>query len=159
MTAGDFTAADQALQAADTKAGQTPAGERVAAWKELLHYARGYKDLQRQALDEVASGNEYDIDSGKLAIVESTPDQLVYLYKGTTQRLDRDKLPSQVVNAIVSDWLDDRPANMLYVGAHEFTKQPPDLAAARQAWDAAAGGGAEASSLLSLLDDPAVAAP
>ena len=159
MTAGDFTAADQALQAADAKAGQSSAAERVAAWKELLHHARGYKDLQTQALDDVASGNEYDIDSGKLAIVESTPDRLVYLYKGTTQRLDRVKLPSQVVNAILSDWLDDRPANMLYVGAHEFTKQPPDLAAARQAWDTAAGGGAEASLLLSLLDDPAVAAP
>jgi len=46
MTAGDFTAADQALQAADAKAGQSSAAERVAAWKELLHHARGYKDLQ-----------------------------------------------------------------------------------------------------------------
>lgn len=155
MVEQDFAAAEESLIAAEAKAGQSPARDRVAAWQELLTYARGYNSLERQALDDVASGNEYDTASGKIAIIESTPERLSFLYKGTTQRVVRDKIPRQIVDAILADWLDDRPANLLYVGAHAFTSNPPDTAAARQAWDEAAGGGANASGLLSLLDDPA----
>jgi len=156
MTTNDFAAAEQVLQAAEAKAGRSPAAERVAAWQELLHYARGYQDLQTQALDDVGSGNEYDIASGKVGIIESTPERLSYIYRGTTQRVVRDKIPQQIVDAILTDWLDERPANRLYVGAHHFTQQPPDREAAREAWNEAAAGGADASGLLSLLDDPAV---
>lgn len=155
IAAGDFATAEEALAAAEAAASGTPLASRVVSWKQLLHYARGYADLEAEALATVTSGDEYDTAAGKIAIVERTDETFIFRSQGRTVRRTPSTIPSLVVDAIMKDWLDDRPANLLFVGAHQFTKPEPDRVAAREAWEKAASSGADASALLPLLDDPA----
>ena len=160
MGTADFAAAEQALRDAEQKAGNHPELKpRIASWQQLLTFASGYAEFQQQALTEVTSGNEYDTPAGKIAIIESTPENFAFRSQGRTIRRTPEAIPSLVIEAIVADWLDDRPANLLYVGAHHFTKQVPDYAAAREAWQQATTDGADASLLMPLFDDPAVPQP
>jgi hypothetical protein len=155
----DYEKAEETLTTVEKQVRDTPLMPRVAAWKQLLHYARGYVDLQSEALASVTSGDEYDTPAGKIAIVESTPNSFVFRSQGRTVRRTTDAIPALVVEAIVADWLDERPANQLFVGAYHATKPQPDLDAARDAWQAAAAQGADASLLLPLLDDPLLSTP
>lgn len=155
----DYDTAEESLMAAEKQVQGTPLMPRVAAWKQLLHYARGYVDLQSEALASVTSGDEYDTPAGKIAIVESTPESFVFRSQGRTVRRTPDAIPALVVDAIVADWLDERPANQLFIGAYHATKTEPNLDAARDAWQAAAAQGADASMLLPLLDDPLLGTP
>jgi hypothetical protein len=160
MRISDFDAAETSLAAATTKAGDNAdLLPRLASWKELLSFARGYADFRDQALADVAAGNEYDTPAGKVAIVESTGDKFAFRSQGRTVRRSPDTIPILVLEAIVTDWLDDRPANLLYVGAHHFTKDARDFDAARSAWEEATAQGADASLLMPLFDDPAVPLP
>lgn len=157
MADGDFMTAEEALTTADKEARDTPLASRVAAWKQLLHYRKGYADLETEAVASVSSGDEYDTPLGKIAIVESTPGSFKWVAKGETH--DLPYVPLFARDAIVADWLDERPANDLFVGAYLITKREPDVAAAQAAWAKAASGGADASLLLPLLEDPILVKP
>jgi hypothetical protein len=155
MIESDFAAAEDLLDTAAAKANQVPANSRVDSWRQLLLFAKGYAEFEKQAVGSVASGQEYDTAVGKIAIVEFTDTTFIFRSQGQTIRRTPETIPSLVTEAIVSDWFDERPANLLYVGAHHFTKQPPDVDAARSAWEQASAGGSDAGQLLSLLNDPA----
>lgn len=156
MATHDFDAAEQVLAEAMHKAEGGPLEPRVRGWQELLHYARGFDDMRRQAIAEVTSGNEYDTPAGKVAIVESGADTFSFRAAGKTVRRTPATIPRLVLEAIVTDWLDDRPANQLFLGAYHATKAEPDFDAAREAWQKAATAGVDASVLLPLLDDPLI---
>ncbi|MGA0040390.1 MAG: hypothetical protein ACO3NZ_11125, partial [Pirellulales bacterium] len=157
MAEADFATAEEALTTADNEARDTPLASRVAAWKQLLHYRKGYADLETEAVASVSSGDEYDTPEGRIAIVESVPGSFKWVAKG--EHYDLPHVPELARDAIVADWLDERPANDLFVGAYLITKRKPDVAAAQAAWEKAASGGADASLLLPLLEDPILVKP
>ena len=151
---GDFAGADEAFgQAGDEPMGKA-AAERLARWQELSTYAKGFADYRGQALEAVRSGVEYEIDGKVVGIVEIDDEKIIYRLAGKNKTVSRSRIPGKLLLAIVTGWFDENPANQLYLGAFHATKPEPDLAQAREAWQQAERGGADASSLLPLLDDP-----
>ncbi|MFM9195136.1 MAG: hypothetical protein ACKOWG_05240, partial [Planctomycetia bacterium] len=98
--------------------------------------------------------DEYDVKDRRIAVVEVDDEVFTYHENGRNHTLSRAKLPAGIVLAIVTSWFDARPANDLYLGAYHFTKQEPDAGLAREHWEKAEAGGADAAALLPLLDDP-----
>jgi len=129
------------------------AGQRVANWRHLATYYKGFLGFRQQALAAVKPGDEYEVRSQKIAVVEADDSVFKYRVAGETRTAERDKIPGGIVLAIVLSWFDPNPANDLYVGAYHLAKPESDPKLARQHWLKAEAGGADASALLPLLDD------
>ena len=153
----DFDAADESLAAAMDATEDRSVKQRVAAWKLLAEYARGFARFRSKALDAVRSGNEYDVGGKKIAVVEIDDKKFIYRFQGRNKTVTRDKIPAGIVMAIVTGWFDSRPDNNLFLGAYHATKPEPDLDKAKQFWDFAEAGGIDATLLLGLLSDPLLA--
>jgi hypothetical protein len=152
-----FDAADEAIAAAAaTAAADAPLLGRVAQWKLLATYARGFAGFREEALKTLASGQEFDVNGKKIGIVEIDAEKIVYRSAGRNRTVPRDRIPAGILLSIVTTWFDGRPANDLYLGAFHSTKAEPDLAKARAAWERAAAGGAAAAELMPLLEDPLI---
>ncbi|MFM8702903.1 MAG: hypothetical protein ACKOHG_03385 [Planctomycetia bacterium] len=142
------------LKSVSRQARGAAARKRVAGWQALETYRKGFLEYRTQALAAIKQGDEYDVEDRRIAVVEVDDEVFKYLEDGKTNTLPRAKLPAGLVLAIVTSWFDARPANDLYLGAYHFTKQEPNAGLAREHWEKAQAGGADASSLLPLLDDP-----
>jgi hypothetical protein len=142
------------LAQASSQAVGGDAKNRVARWRALATYRQGFLDCRTKALAAVKNGDEYDVKDRKIAVVEVDEKVFTYHENGRNKTLPRADLPAGLVLAIVTSWFDARPANELYLGAYHFTKQEPNARLAREHWEKAEAGGADASSLLPLLDDP-----
>jgi hypothetical protein len=151
---GQFDEADDALGQAGDEAIGRAAADRLAQWQALVTYAKGFADLRERALDAARPGLEYEIDGRVVAIVEMDEGKIIYRYAGKNKTLPRSKIPDKLMLAILEKWLTRKPANHLFLGAYHATKPGPDLEKARGAWQLAQRGGADASDLLPLLDDP-----
>jgi hypothetical protein len=149
-----FDDADDALGRAGDEAMSKPAAERLAQWQSLVTYARGFADLRDKALAAARPGLEYEIDGKRVGIVEIDDTKLIYRFAGKNKTVSRSRIPGKLLLAILKGWLNRKPANQLYLGAYHATKPEPDLEKAREAWQLAEQGGADASELLPLLDDP-----
>jgi len=154
----DFAAAARGIEQARDLAVSPQDGERVANWDLLVDYTRGFYDYRRRALADVGPGNEFTVLVGgepeKIGIVENSTEQFVFKFKGRNIPKPPDAIPGNILIAIIEDWFDDNPANNLYLGAYWLTNPEPNLDNARSLWQEAARRGADAASLLSLLDDP-----
>ena len=155
----DFAAATTAVKAAATVATSKPSRERVERWAELVTFAEGFADYRKQAVASVTPGVEFDIDGKKIIVVEIDDEKFVYRFAGKNRTTPRERIPGGILMAIVTGWFDEKPANDLFIGAYHATKEEPDLDKARDSWRKAEAGGADASGLLPLLDDPVLAAP
>ena len=157
MQRQEFDTVGRELAAAKKAAADAAAGERVARWEQLAHYSKEFQTYLDKALADVESGHEYDVNGKKVAIVEIDDEKLIFRSKGRNKTVDRDKIPQAIVMAIVEGWFAGAPvaANDLFLGAHHFTKPEPDATKARMHWERARAGGADASQLLPLLQDPA----
>jgi len=149
------------LAAASEKTGGRASGseasQRLDSWQQLAVYSKGFMDYRQQALAAVKSGDEYDVQNQKVGVVEVDADTFIYRSAGGNKTVPRDKIPSGIVLAIVMQWFDENPANDLYLGAYHLSKPEPDLPRAREHWEKAQAGGADASGLMPLLDDPVFA--
>jgi len=150
----DMERAAAIIEEAAAKAGRGAAADRAARWQQLGEYFKGYFKFREQALAAVKSGNEYDVNNQKVAIVEVEGDKFVYRSAGGNKTVTRDKIPAGIVLAIVTDWFDENPANHLYLGAYHLAKPESDPARARKEFEMAEAGGADASGLMPLVDDP-----
>lgn len=149
-----FDDADDALGQAGDEAMGKAARDRLANWQALATYSKGFADLRDQALAAARPGLEYEIDGKRVAIVEIDEAKVIYRFAGKNKTVSRSRIPGKLLLAIVTGWFDRKPANQLYLGAYHATKSDPDLEKVREAWQLAAQGGADASELLPLLDDP-----
>ena len=154
----DFAAAEAAIDAAHEKANDAALRERVSRWGDLVTFARGFAEYRDKAIASVQAGQEYDVDGKKVAVVEIDDTKFIYRYAGKNKTTPRDKIPGGILMAIVTDWFDEKPQNDLFLGAYHATKAELDLEKARSCWQRAAQRGADASSLLPLLDDPVLSA-
>jgi hypothetical protein len=149
------------LAAASKKTGGrahgSAASQRLDSWQQLAVYSKGFMDYRQQALAAVKSGDEYDVKNQKVGVVEVDADTFKYRSSGGNKTVPRDKIPAGIVLAIVMQWFDENPANDLYLGAYHLSKPEPDLPRAREHWEKAQAGGADASGLMPLLDDPVFA--
>lgn len=158
----DFESAARALQPAVTARKNRAEAERVDGWQLLVEYAKGFEDYRRQAVAAVKGGDEYDIPKSKgdgvmkVGIVDVADGKIVFRVEGQTLEKPLEKLPSNLLSAIVEGWFDDNPANSLYLGAYHITRPEPDLRAAERLWSSAALRGADAAPLLPLLDEPVI---
>jgi hypothetical protein len=156
----EYDSATSLLAAASKQTGGRKSGEasqRIDHWRQLATYSKGFMDYREQALAAVKPGDEYEVNSKKINVVEIDDTVFKYRVTGETKRTDRDKIPGGIVLAIVTEWFDANPANDLYVGAYHLAKPEPDLTRAREHWERAEAAGADASGLMSLLDDPVFA--
>ena len=133
------------------------ASQRLNSWQQLAVYSKGFMDYRQQALAAVKAGDEYDVKNQKVGVVEVDDDTFKYRSAGGNKTVPRDKIPAGIVLAIVMQWFDENPANDLYLGAYHLSKPEPDLPRAREHWEKAQAGGADASGLMPLLDDPVFA--
>lgn len=158
MQRQEFESAQTAIQAAREGTANRSLKERIASFKELAYYAEKFYEYREKALAALRAGIEYKIPTAtgvrEIAIVEITDKVVIYREAGRNSRWPRNKIPTAVLTHIVREWFDKRPENHLFLGAYFATKPEPDLANARSAWMTAKAGGADASSLLPLLDDP-----
>lgn len=159
LRAGEYPAARTAVTEASGVAKSRASRDRVERWAELVTFSEGFAAYRKQALDAVKAGDEYDIDGKKIGVVEIDDKVFIYRFAGKNTKKTRDQIPGGILMAIVTGWFDDKPANDLYIGAYHATKEEPDLAKARTAWEKAERRGADASLLLPLLEDPLLAAP
>jgi len=148
----------QLLVEASKQAEDKEAKKRVASWKLLGTYYKGFLEYREKALATVKPGDEYDVKNQKVGVVEVDDEKFIYRTAGGNKTVSRDKIPTGIVLAIVMQWFDANPANDLYVGAYHLAKQEPDPQRAREHWEQALAAGADASGLLPLLDDPVFAA-
>ncbi len=139
------------------RASGSAARQRLESWQQLAVYSKGFMDYRQQALAAVKSGDEYDVKNQKVGVVEVDADTFKYRSAGGNKTVPRDKIPAGIVLAIVMQWFDENPANDLYLGAYHLSKPEPDLPRAREHWEKAQAGGADASGLMPLLDDPVFA--
>ena len=145
------------LAMASKQAGGDDAKERVASWKLLAVYYKGFLDFREKAMSAVKPGDEYDVKNQKVGVVEVDDEKFIYRVAGGNKTVPRDKIPAGIVLAIVMQWFDENPANDLYIGAYHLAKPEPDPERAREHWEQALAAGADASGLLPLLDDPVFA--
>ena len=141
------------LATASKQAAGDDAKERVARWKLLAVYYKGFLDFREKALSAVKPGDEYDVKNQKVGVVEVDDEKFIYRVAGGNKTVPRDKIPAGIVLAIVMQWFDANPANDLYIGAYHLAKPEPDPEKAREHWEQALAAGADASGLLPLLDD------
>jgi hypothetical protein len=145
------------LAAASKKIGGRESGseasQRLESWQQLAVYSKGFMDYRQRALEAVKPGDEYDVKNQKVGVVEVDADTFKYRSAGGNKTVSRDKIPAGIVLAIVMQWFDENPANDLYLGAYHLSKPEPDLKRAREHWEKAQTGGADASGLMPLLDD------
>lgn len=149
-----FDEAGDALRQAGDAASAKATRARLAHWQALVTYSKGFADLRERALAAVRPGLEYEIDDKIVAIVEIDDTKVIYRYAGKNKTIPRSDIPGKLLLAILKKWFGRKPANQLYLGAYHATKPKPDLEKAREAWQLAERGGADASELLPLLDDP-----
>jgi outer membrane biosynthesis protein TonB len=133
------------------------ASQRIDSWQQLATYYKGFLEFREKALAAVKAGNEYEVKNKKIAVVEIDDTVFKYRVAGETKRTDRDKIPGGIVLAILMEWFDANPANDLYVGAYHLAKAESAPELAREHWEKAEAGGADASALMPLLDDPVFA--
>jgi hypothetical protein len=145
------------LVVASKQAEGDDAKQRVASWKLLATYYKGFLGFREKALAAVKPGDEYDVKNQKVGVVEVDDEKFIYRVAGGNKTVPRDKIPAGIVLAIVMQWFDANPANDLYVGAYHLAKPEPDPNRAREHWEQALAAGADASGLLPLLDDPVFA--
>jgi hypothetical protein len=150
----EFDTAARALKPLEEIATEKREADRIAGWQQLVEYSKGFLDYRDQAIDAMKSGDEYDVNGKKIAIVEVNDTEVVIRVTGMEKRWDRGSLPTAVELAIVTSWFDANPANMLYLGASYIARPEPDLEKAKEHWSKAMIGGANASLLLPLLDEP-----
>ncbi|NBX29094.1 hypothetical protein EBR04_01360 [bacterium] len=160
LRAGDFPKADKLLAEARTVAAKDEASaERVDRWDRLAMYARKFADLRDQAL-KASGNNDIELDGGRvIGIVEIDDTRVVYRERGKTERVRRDRLPDDILLAIVQQWFNGaaQPGNHIYLGAFHLLRKEPDLASARGEWQLAAfGGEQEGTALQPLLTDPII---
>lgn len=161
MRGGDFDTAASRL--GDVSAGDDRQVQaRLDRWRQFLHYARGMVDLRKRALAEAADGREYELGDRVIVIVEMNDRQVIYRDRGKQHEVPRDKLPQELEQAIVEQWLagDGRAANHLFLGAGHLLREIPSPADAVREWQTAAAGGERDGQLLQpLARDPAIFAP
>jgi len=145
------------LAVASKQADGDEAKQRVASWKLLATYYKGFLDYREKALSAVKSGDEYDVRNQKVGVVEVDDEKFIYRVAGGNKTVPRDKIPGGIVLAIVMQWFDANPANDLYLGAYHLAKPEPDPERAREHWQQALAAGTDASGLMPLLDDPVFA--
>jgi hypothetical protein len=162
LLATDFDAAEGALRPALEARKDRGQAERVDGWQLLIEYAKGFEDYRRQAVAAVKAGNEYSIPKSKgdgemmVGIVDVADGKILFRVEGQTLERPLEKIPSNLLSAIVEDWFDDNPANSLYLGAYHLTRPEPDLRAAERLWSSAALRGADAAPLLPLLEESVI---
>jgi hypothetical protein len=158
----DFDEATEALADARTiAAADEPSAERVGRWNRLADYAQKFPDLRDKAF-QASGDNEIELEGGRLiGIVEINDKQVVYRERGRTERVARDRLPDDILLAIMQQWFNGsaHPGNHVYLGVFHTLRKQPDLASARGEWQLAAfGGEQEGTALQPLLDDPVIKA-
>jgi hypothetical protein len=156
----DFQKADEFLEAARAIAAQDePSADRVARWNRLAMYARKFPGLRDEALKN-SGDNEIELDGGRLiGIIEINADRVIYRERGRTERVPRDRLPDDILLAIMQQWFNAaaQPGNHIYLGVFHVLRKEPDLASARGEWQLAAfGGEQEGTALQPLLTDPII---
>lgn len=155
-----FDDARKTLAAAKELADDDATRRRVDSFFELAEYSEEFFAYRQKALDAVRPGIEYKIPSTNgsrlIAIVENTPQELIYREAGKNNRWPRAKIPAAVLTHILREWFDDRPSNRLFIGAYFASKPEPDIAKARAEWGTAQAGGVDVSRLMPLLDDPVI---
>ena len=150
----EYDTVKRLLAVASKEANGREAGQRVASWQQLTTYYKGFLGYREKAMAAVKPGDEYDVKNQKVGVVEVDDDTFIYRVAGGNKTVPRDKIPAGIVLAIVMQWFDDNPANDLYLGAYHLAKPEPDVQRAREHWEKALAAGADASSLIPLLDDP-----
>jgi len=147
----------QLLAVASKQADGKEAKQRVANWKLLAVYYKGFLEYREKALAAVKPGDEYEVKNQKVGVVEVDDEKFIYRTAGGNKTVSRDKIPAGIVLAIVTQWFDANPANDLYIGAYHLAKPESDPNRAREHWEQALAAGADASDLLALPDDPVFA--
>lgn len=153
----EYDTVKRLLADAGNQPGGAEARERIAAWRQLTLYFKGFRDFREQALKGVKAGDEYEVNGKKVAVVDLDDGKFKYRSAGVTKAVEWDKIPGGIVLAIVTQWFDENPANDLYIGAYHRAKPESDPRRAREHWEKAEAGGADASALMPLLDDPVFA--
>jgi hypothetical protein len=148
------------LEAAFKGAKSALGRRRVEAWQQLSAYYRGFLDFRDKALAAVKPGDEFDVKSQRIIVNEVDEQELKIRAAGQNKTYPRDRIPSGIVLAIVTRFLENgaNAANDLYIGAYHLAKPASDPKLAREHWERAQAGGADASALRPLLDDPVFAA-
>ncbi|MFM8577702.1 MAG: hypothetical protein ACKOCN_02695 [Planctomycetaceae bacterium] len=162
LVESDFEAANAALEPAVKAKKDRDEAERVEGWKLLIEYAEGFDRYRRQAVASVKSGNEYVIPkrSGdgemRVGIIDVANGVISFRVNGKSIEKSLDRMPSNLLMAIMKDWFDDNPANNLYLGAYHITRPEPDLKEAERLWSNAALRGADAAPLLPLVREDVI---
>jgi hypothetical protein len=156
----DYAAAEKALEAAQESSGEeAEPATRVERWRLLLDYARQLDDHVAKALASANHGREYTIGDRTITIIEIGPKGYAYKEAGATRRGPRASLPRVVERAVLKAWYDGdpRPSNGIFLGVHRLLDDDVDLDRVRQEWQQALAGEPATSSIMPILDDPALA--
>lgn len=152
----DYDAAERTMKDVEAVASDDREANRIAGWIQLSSCAKSFDGYRERAISAMKPGNEYDVKTKRIAVVEATPQAVTVMVAGQLKTWPRDDLPGAVVQAVVESWFDDSPANQLYLGAYHVTKATPNLEKAEACWSKAMIGGADASLLIPLLKDPII---
>ncbi len=152
----DYDAAERTMKEVEAVAPDDREANRIAGWLQLSSCAKSFDGHRERAISAMKPGNEYDVKTKRIAVVEATPQAVTVMVAGQLKTWQRDDIPGAVIQAVVESWFDDSPANQLFLGAYHVTKATPNLEKAEACWSKAMIGGADASLLIPLLKDPII---
>ena len=157
MQRQEYDTVDRLLETVSRKATSDEARSRINGWRQLATYVKGFFDFRTKALAAVKAGDEFEVNGKKIGVVEVDDEKFIYRVAGVSKTCPPDKIPAGIVLAIVTQWFDNKPANDLYLGSYHLAKPESDPQRAREHLEKAEAGGADASALMPLLDDPVFA--
>lgn len=164
LRAGDHSVAKRILaDILDAASADEAATDRVQRWLLLADYAGQYPECRDKALRSAADAAAvYDLDDFQIAVIEFTPKVFAYRDSrkpGRNLRVAATKIPADIERGLIETWFsnDDRAANHLILGAAALATKRPDVAKARQEFQAAVDmGEPQGTMLLAILEDPAL---
>jgi serine/threonine protein kinase len=162
LRSDDYDTFEKCLADASQEAsGDAAVSRRLESWRLLADYYKGFVRSCEDALADVRVGDKYFVAKQKVVIVDVDDRVLSYRVGDgglKTITVPRNKVPRGVMLAIVTRWFDARPENDLYLGVSHLVapNSYPDLARAKEHWQNAQEGGADASLLIPLLRDPVI---
>jgi formylglycine-generating enzyme required for sulfatase activity len=152
-------ARDVLEQSAAAARGDQQATERLERWQCLAQYAAEYPTYRDTALANATPGTEFDMGGRIIAIIDVTPQEVIFRDKGRNVRAPTNALPAGLQAAIIDHWLSSQgnAADHFVRGAAALARPKPDASVAREAWNAAvAGGEPHGGLLLAILEDPVI---
>lgn len=150
----DLDGASQQLAVASENAISIEQRKMLRGMEAVKQGVEAFWDAARDGLKGlVGTNDELELQSGRVGIVEATPEYLILRIAGQNRRFEFDSMPSGLAKILAERWFDENAASTkIFLGSFMLVDPAGDKEKVRQLWQEAASSGIMIDELLPLLD-------